>query len=99
MCDVGFGIEAAAAQHKLGFIPLLRERYYLACRSEIVDAPPMRSLIAVLKSPEFAKLASGLAGYDWTGLGEKLSAEVVLGARNSGGNAVLRPEAKSARGR
>ncbi|HTQ74058.1 MAG TPA: substrate-binding domain-containing protein [Burkholderiales bacterium] len=98
MCDVGFGIEAAAAQYKLGFIPLLRERYYLACRSEIVAARPVSSLITVLKSPEFAALAESLAGYDWAGVGETLGAELVLGAHNSSG-AVLRPEAKSARGR
>jgi putative molybdopterin biosynthesis protein len=98
MCDVGFGIEAAAAQYKLGFIPLLRERYYLACRSEIVSARPLSALIAVLKSEEFAALAGKLAGYDWAGAGETLSAEVVLGGRNAGG-AVLRPEAKSAQTR
>ena len=97
MCDVGFGIEGAAAQYKLGFIPLLRERYYLACRSEIVDARPVSSLIAALKSQEFAALAGKLAGYDWAGVGETLSAEVVLGGRAGGG--VLLPEAKSARNR
>jgi len=97
MCDVGFGIEGAAAQYKLGFIPLLRERYYLACRSEIVDARPVSSLIAALKSQEFAALAGKLAGYDWAGVGETLSAEVVLGGRAGGG--VLVPEAKSARSR
>jgi putative molybdopterin biosynthesis protein len=94
MCDAGFGIEAAAAQYKLGFIPLLRERYYLACRSEIVNAQPVGSLIAVLKSREFAALAGRLAGYDWAGVGETLSADLVLGARASGG--VLLPDAKSA---
>jgi molybdate transport repressor ModE-like protein len=96
MCDAGFGIEAAAAHYKLGFIPLLRERYYLACRSEIVSAQPLRSLIAVLKSPEFAALAGKLAGYDWSGIGDTLPAELVLGARYGPGG-VLRPEAKSAR--
>jgi molybdate transport repressor ModE-like protein len=97
MCDVGFGIEAAAAQYKLGFIPLLRERYYLACRSEIVSAQPVKSLIATLKSQEFATLAGHLAGYDWTGVGESLDAETVLGGRNGAGGRFLRPEAKTAR--
>ena len=99
MCDVGFGIEAAAAQYKLGFIPLLRERYYLACRNEIVAAQPLKSLIATLKSQEFATLAGRLAGYDWTGVGESLDAESVLGVRNGTGGRFLRPEAKSARSR
>jgi molybdate transport repressor ModE-like protein len=98
MADTGFGIEAAAAQYGLGFIPLIRERYYLACRSEIVNARPVSSLIAVLKSPEFAALAGILAGYDWTGVGEILGAEPVLSARSGPVN-LLRPEAKSARSR
>jgi len=96
MSDVGFGIEAAAAQYRLGFIPLLRERYYLACRTEIVGAQPLKALIAVLRSAEFAALAEALAGYDWAGVGETLSAEAVLGERTSGR---MHPDAKSTRGR
>lgn len=100
MCDVGFGIEAAAAQYRLGFIPLLRERYYLACRNEVAGGMPVQSLIAVLKSPEFEALAGGLAGYDWTGVGEQMNAEGVLGTRiGDGGRVVLQPEAKPTRAR
>jgi molybdate transport repressor ModE-like protein len=97
MSDVGFGIEAAAAQYKLGFIPLVRERYYLACRNEIVGSPPVRALIEALKSTEFASLAGKLAGYDWSGVGEILAAEPVLGGRTVGARTILRPEAKPAR--
>jgi len=97
MCDVGFGLEAAAAQFKLGFIPLLRERYYLACRNEVARARPVSSLLAVLGSREFGSLAGGLAGYDWAGVGELLSAETVLGASVGGRRNVLRPEAKPIR--
>ena len=32
--DVGFGVQAAAAQYRLGFVPVCRERYYLACRAD-----------------------------------------------------------------
>jgi molybdate transport repressor ModE-like protein len=100
MCDVGFGIEAAASQYRLGFIPLIRERYYLACRNELAGGKPIKSLIAVLKSPEFEALVEGLAGYDWTGVGEKMNAEAVLGTRAAGGgHVVLQPEAKPARAR
>jgi molybdate transport repressor ModE-like protein len=99
MCDVGFGLEAAATQYKIGFIPLLRERYYLACRNEVVNGKPARLLLAVLRSPEFASLVGNLAGYDWTGVGDLLSAEVVFNARPGGGRGLLRPEAKPARAR
>jgi hypothetical protein len=37
-----------------------------------------------------------LAGYDWAGVGETLSAELVLGTL-AGSGGVLRPEAKSTR--
>lgn len=100
MCDVGFGIEAAAAQYRLGFIPLIRERYYLACRNEVASGKPVKSLIAVLRSPEFETLVKDLAGYDWTGVGEQMNAEVVLGGRaGGGGRIVLQPEARPARAR
>jgi len=100
MCDVGFGIEAAAAQYRLGFIPLVRERYYLACRTEVAGGKPVKSLIAALKSPEFEALVKGLAGYDWTGVGELMNAEGALGTRaGGGGRIVLQPEAKPTRAR
>jgi molybdate transport repressor ModE-like protein len=97
MSDVGFGIEAAAARYKLGFIPLVRERYYLACRDEIVGSRPVQAVLEVLKSGEFASIAGKLAGYDWSGVGEILSAELVLGGRAAGPRIILRPEAKPAR--
>jgi len=94
MCDVGFGIEAAAAQYRLGFTPLLR------CRNEVAGGKPVKSLIAVLKSLEFEALVRGLAGYDWTGVGETMNAEAVLGTRTAnGGRLVLQPEAKPTRAR
>jgi putative molybdopterin biosynthesis protein len=100
MCDVGFGIEAAAAQYRLGFIPLIRERYYLACRNELASGKPVRALITVLQSPEFEASVANLAGYDWTGVGEQMSAEVVLGTRSgTEGRLVLQPEARPARAR
>jgi hypothetical protein len=44
-------------------------------------------------------LAGQLAGYDWTGVGESLDAETVLGGRNGAGARFLRPEAKTTRSR
>ena len=32
VADVGFGVEAAAAQFRLGFVPVTTERYFLICR-------------------------------------------------------------------
>lgn len=68
--DVGFGVEAAAAQYRLDFLPLCRERYLLACRAEERDSRPMRELVATLKGTEFRAMVATLAGYDASDAGE-----------------------------
>ncbi len=35
--DAGFGLRAAAAEYGLAFVPLVRERYYLALRAKDAD--------------------------------------------------------------
>jgi molybdate transport repressor ModE-like protein len=61
--DVGFGLEAAAAQYHLDFIAFCRESYGLACRVEALESPPIRALLEVLRGPGFQELVASLAGY------------------------------------
>ena len=61
--DAGIGVQAAAAQYRLGFVPLCDERYYLACRAEDIDSPAIRSLIAVLRGPAFRERVARIPGY------------------------------------
>jgi molybdate transport repressor ModE-like protein len=61
--DVGFGVQAAAAQYGLGFVAVCREHYYFACRATDLDSPPMRSLLALLREPRFARDVAILPGY------------------------------------
>lgn len=68
--DVGFGVQAAADQYRLDFIPLCRERYYLACKARNVDSPGMRGLLRALRGDAFASLVRSLAGYSCDGAGE-----------------------------
>jgi len=68
--DVGFGVQAAAVQYRLGFVPVCTERYYLACRAEDLESPPIRSLVALLRGERFAKVVAGLAGYSAPDAGE-----------------------------
>ena len=68
--DVGFGVEAAAAQYRLDFLPLCREIYLLACRAEEFPSTPIRELVATLKGPEFRSMVEALAGYDAQHAGE-----------------------------
>ena len=68
--DVGFGVQAAAAQYRLDFLPLCREIYLLACRAEEFPSKPMRELLATLKGAEFHAMVKALAGYDAQQAGE-----------------------------
>jgi putative molybdopterin biosynthesis protein len=63
LADVGFGVQAAAAQYRLDFVAYCTERYYLACSREFVQSAPMQSLIAALRSPAFHELIASLPGY------------------------------------
>jgi len=61
--DAGYGIRAAAAEYGLGFIPLLTERYYLACRSEMLADPSVAEFVELLNGAEFREILAGLPGY------------------------------------
>jgi putative molybdopterin biosynthesis protein len=62
--DAGFGIRAAAARHKLGFVPLVTETYYLACTRGIFDGTGLRRLLDVMRSRRFRSRVARLPGYD-----------------------------------
>ncbi len=79
--DVGFGVEAAAAQFRLGFVPLAKERYFFACRQETLALPETEALLALLRGAKFRALISGLAGYSAPGAGEVLTVAEALGSR------------------
>lgn len=61
--DVAFGVEAAARQFGLDFVPLLTEDYVFLCRRQILDHPAMARVLAVMRGPEFAGAISTLPGY------------------------------------
>ena len=61
--DAGFGLRAAAAEYGLAFVPLVRERYFLAIRAKDAAKPPFVRLIEVLKSAAFARRVRRLPGY------------------------------------
>jgi molybdate transport repressor ModE-like protein len=61
--DAGFGLRAAAAEYGLAFVPMVRERYFLAARSKDIDKPPLMRLIDALRSPAFARYVRQFPGY------------------------------------
>ena len=62
--DAGFGIRAAAAQLELGFIPLVSERYLLACRADRLDSAELRKFRTLLRGKAFRTVLASLPGYD-----------------------------------
>jgi molybdate transport repressor ModE-like protein len=62
--DVGFGIRAAAARLELGFIPLVSERYLLACGSDRLESAELKRLLALLRGKPFRAVLTSLPGYD-----------------------------------
>lgn len=79
MADTGFGIEAAARQQGLDFVPLASERYYLAARQATLARPAVQALLAVLKGAAFHKRVRALPGYETSGIGEIISVRDAFG--------------------
>jgi excisionase family DNA binding protein len=67
--DAGLGIATAAHQARLGFVPLVQERYDLAVWRAAYFDEPMQKLLAFARTRRFADRAAALTGYDVTGLG------------------------------
>lgn len=63
MADVAFGIEAAAKEQGLDFVPVVNEHYYLAARATVLSRPGVRALLEFLDSREFRRLVNNLPGY------------------------------------
>lgn len=63
MADVAFGIEAAAREQGLDFVPVVNEHYYLAARASVLARPGVHALLEFLDSRDFRRLVNSLAGY------------------------------------
>ena len=67
--DAGLAIEAAARQHRLGFVPLHEERYDLVMARRDYFEPPVQQLMAFVRTRPFADRAHEMRGYDVSGVG------------------------------
>ncbi len=63
LADVGLGIEAAAAEFGLHFVPLVEEDYFLVCLKPSLQHPAVQRLCAVLAGPEWRARLAVLPGY------------------------------------
>ena len=71
--EVGLGIEAAARQFGLDFVPLVSEAYYLVCLQQTLELPAVRALRQVLQQAAWADTLASLPGYQPAHAGEVLS--------------------------
>ena len=80
VADAGLGIEAAAMEKGLGFVPLTQERYHLVCLKSELASPPVAALLNDLQSSHWQSTLSALPGYSLDGLqtGKVLSLRAVL---------------------
>ena len=73
MADVGFGVETPAQRFGLHFLPLVSERYFFACRAELLGASTMAPVMDELRSAAFRALINALPGYDAMASGQVLT--------------------------
>lgn len=68
--DAGIGLGCMARQFRLGFVPLVRERFDLVVWRRAYFDEPFQRLLAFCRSEAFRARAAELGGYDISGLGE-----------------------------
>jgi len=75
--DAGIGVRAAAAQLDLGFVPVLRERYWLVLRERTLASAAGQLFVEALKDKAFTRLARKFAGYTFDRAGTVATVEEV----------------------
>ena len=76
--DAGLGIEAAAREKGLGFVPLVQERYHLVCLKSELPTPQVQALLKELQGDEWQTTLDQLPGYS----GEHAQSGKVLSLRS-----------------
>lgn len=76
--DAGLGIESAARGAGLGFVPLVHERYHLACLRSALDQPAIQALLTVLRGAAWQHQLCTLPGYENASSGEVQSLSALL---------------------
>ncbi|WP_456268377.1 helix-turn-helix transcriptional regulator [Kushneria sp. AK178] len=78
MADAGFGVEAAAAQFGLGFVPLATEHYLLICHRDRLMQDNLQALLAHMSSQGFLREVAALNGYAPDRCGDITTFEALL---------------------
>jgi molybdate-binding protein len=78
MADLGFGVQPAAQQFALDFIPIINEDYLFACNREKLNDAGLSGLLEVLRSDTYRDSVAHLEGYDPAFCGQLLELEEAL---------------------
>ncbi len=68
--DAAFGLLGLARQYRLGFVPVVRERFDLLVERRSWFEPPMQRFVRFCLSNAFTDKARALQGYDVSGFGQ-----------------------------
>lgn len=61
--QAGLGLESAARDRGLGFVPLFEEDYWIVCRDQEIVSPGVEKLIAMLAQSEWTDRLDAFEGY------------------------------------
>lgn len=67
--DAAFGLQGLARQYRLGFVPMIRERFDLLVDRRAWFEPPLQALFDFCRSEGFHRKAQEFEGYDVSGFG------------------------------
>ena len=81
--DAGFGLRAAAGEYRLAFVPLVKERYFLAVRAKAVEKASVARLIQALQSPAFMRIARRFAVYRADAAGSIVGLDAIGATENT----------------
>jgi putative molybdopterin biosynthesis protein len=76
--DAGLALESAARAAGLGFVPLVQERYHLACLKTALEQPATRALLTVLRGAAWQHQLGTLPGYESVASGQVQSLSTLL---------------------
>jgi molybdate transport repressor ModE-like protein len=79
MADASFGVEAAARQFDLDFVPVVTEDYVFVCHLRSLESPSVQRILDVMRGEAFAASIAILPGYSATAPGAILSIEDIFG--------------------
>lgn len=78
MADVGFGVEAAARQFGLSFIPVTSEHYLMICTERLLKQSATLNFIETISGEQFKQRVKQLAGYSASHCGNIESLDLFL---------------------